>query len=768
MGDSPGSIPVFSVDWLVGVLDALRLEPNLFLQTITKGGENSPPVSAGRLPDPVLLPIPDEPGAVEQAVQLLERALSDPSWNTGLITSLNLPRGRLHISTPSGSLRDDAAFLHLAVRSWPSGHCLVALVPSHLFEMEVSSPLRTSLADTGFVEWLIFLGEGVARATGTHPSFRFTLLVFRPSVLGEASPPIRLVDATKASLAECCEEIRLAARREGGEVRRSIVLRGTKLDAAAWTYVRFSRAFREASEQIRQIGALRSLEEWLVGLELGLSRVATAADQSFPVPDESAPPGVLPCYTGRDISRTGDLSEPRLYLKREAVDGRHMLHAGDVLVRVLRRPGERLVLARVPESALPATFDQTCMRLRFREDLATSLVDLILEYLRSAHVDPWLQASGAGAGPHLPSAVLKRLPVPDPSPEVLAALQRLTEAEHSYREWADEVRGHRADLFASSSLSGSLAALLSRDRLELERLRAARDCDTLDYRIRNYFPHPLALRRDLLLTEEHGKARLLSTLECGEHLLMFVALLCLVQIADGHDVARSLPGGQLPSFCRNGELHLDAGKCAAIIREAVQFTSQQTSPFELPFPELLELQASLEDEDSAWAKSERLLRDERNRWAHLQRLPDPATVDVSRALSSALDVLYEGVGFLASIKLVEVEDYVRDPVSHKRTATFRVLQGSSEVFLRAQLEVEEELPRGAVGMLARDGGFFALGPWLVMERCPRCHRKELFAFNRLEKGEATCVAMESGHPKQQSEVARQLQELIRRTRGSKA
>jgi hypothetical protein len=352
------------------------------------------------------------------------------------------------------------------------------------------------------------------------------------------------------------------------------------------------------------------------------------------------------------------------------------------------------------------------------------------------------------------------LEVPDPSPEVLEALGTLAQAEQSYRQWADEVQTVRQELFAAPSYGQQVIALLERQRIELERLRAAEDSQSLDYQIRNYYPHPIALRRELILQQEHGKDRLDSILECAEYVMTLVALLSMIQVAEGHHIGLGIPTSQLRSFCQPGSLHLDWGKCLALVREGVAHTAKHDNPLALPFPALGELGTVLADASSDWSQAETTLREHRNHQSHLQRLPDAEILNMSEEFTQFLDVLLSHVPFLGTIPLVYVTDYQYRP-SGERIARFQLLQGASVAFQQREQSVPEELPRDVVGFLDQRGDFHSAFPWLIWDACPVCLRSELFVFNRIEDRQVTYVAMETGHPHHPAGLAERMATFVR-------
>ncbi|MCI0658266.1 MAG: hypothetical protein L0170_14535, partial [Acidobacteria bacterium] len=237
-----------------------------------------------------------------------------------------------------------------------------------------------------------------------------------------------------------------------------------------------------------------------------------------------------------------------------------------------------------------------------------------------------------------------------------------------------------------------------------------------------------------------------KALECAEHVLTYLAVLALAQLADAEPLARLLPGTRLRSFYRDQRLTFDWGKCKELVREGVEWTLKSGRAFDTRFPGLAELDRTLFQPGSEGARAEEWLQRERNAKAHLQRLPDDQMVERSTQAVAHLDSLFQSAAFLALVPLVQVEECSLHPVTGRRTATFRMMQGISSVFRRRSGDTEQELGRGALGFLDRTNRFVDATPWILGECCPQCGRRETFLFNRLEKDAVTYVAMETGHP----------------------
>jgi len=57
-------------------------------------------------------------------------------------------------------------------------------------------------------------------------------------------------------------------------------------------------------------------------------------------------------------------------------------------------------------------------------------------------------------------------------------------------------------------------------------------------------------------------------LDCAEHLITWLAVLAILQEPSAEDRFAQA----LLSFCRSGSLHLDWGKCVALIQAGANFT----------------------------------------------------------------------------------------------------------------------------------------------------------------------------------------------------
>ena len=590
------------------------------------------------------------------------------------------------------------------------------------------------------------LGRTHSEAMGIHPGFEMGLLVVRGGARSVASL-LRIVDLRGLSVVQSLDRLTTAAQLRGGEVQ-GVVVRRMPLDAEAWTFDRFSREFQVAEEDVQAVGELRPLSEFVTAIDPGL--LFKMQVEGIVLEDQPVPGGFIPCYAGRNIGRDRSLASASRAVRSSAVAKTHQLEHGDALIRAVVGSSESLVVAELQEGDLPATFGSEVLRIRWKPGVTAPARELLCGYLSSRRCAAWLRANGMSM--HLTSALLSRAMVPDPSPRVLEALESMKKSAEIYRRWAVEADTLREDLFAQSSIQRSVRTLLERRGQDEERLQAAQDSQTLEYRVRNYFPHPLALRYESVAQLPHGSQRLRETLELAEFLMTYIAVLGIIQLQGGRWAESEGLISYLRKTTRGGELSFDWGKKAAIVQEALAATAKAPDPLGLPVPGLLTLGVLSPEVWLEWAKAEKELRYIRNEESHLGTLPGPELVASSQKCAERLRLMFEGTAFLARLPFVLVEDYRCEPVDRTRTVGVSFLVGASAAFKKSRVKVDGESASPIAGFLSENGKLTSLFPWIVPKSCVQCKRNESFVFAIANSHEIKYVAMETGHSQQFPEL----------------
>jgi hypothetical protein len=687
-------------------------------------------------------------------------------WNRSLARSIPLKAGEVCfvnlLTVPSESIetnvdglpfKDGGALLAKLLKHAETGNKIVVLChrrlvlgSSSIAERRASN-LRGWLADHHSVDWVIYLGSEAGTSQGSASSHsELALLAIEAGSTSEASRhPTRIADLARLPRKDWPRILKYCAKRGGGERDDTIVLRDQTLDGEPWTYQRFSADMASTLEDAAEAGALCRLADFVEDIRKGPGRkserrewnkttFASGADETK-IPDDSVSGFAL---------HSGRLVRTAYVVNKNKLDETLHLREGDILIGsvVNLNDSGQVRTFTIATNDLPATFDNSCFLLRWRKDTPAAVAALLLQYLTTDHAKTWFMAFGVSRT--LSKRALEQLEVPNPSPEILGALHKLTEVEQQYRMWADEVAHVRTGIFINRSVRDQVGQLIKRQQLEEERLQAATDAASFMHQVRNYFPYPIALRRAKIPYASSPRARIDEILDCAEQLVTLTSILCLIQ--DSHTTDENGPVmSTFASFCSRQSVHTDWGKCSVLVSQGARFAQRMENPLSLPFPDLALLFEEEDSDTNTWADSERCLRKWRNDLAHGFTPPDEDLEQIAGDLEQHLDRLLKAASFFASLPLVQVEDYDRCPITGKRTARYKLLTGISDAFERRATQVDTEVPRTGIGFLTRQGAFLSACPWLHMETCPTCKRPEIFVLNRYENEVATYIAMETGH-----------------------
>ena len=675
-------------------------------------------------------------------------ALSNENNPAGLFMDAFPPSGghaprRLTVRTNGGVYQDSAALIHHALERLPPRTTVAFLVPGSVVIAPSFEQLRADIDSTHAVTWLIFADGRLL--TGVSPRLQVVLMLV---IVGAGPAEVtRIVNLRNCEPGTWGKEIRAARKREGGEADNTVVLRGVRLGQGPWTYERWTKAYSKLRDDAAELGQLRPLRE-LVDAAI-TNPVSPREGQDFRLvgDEEEAPSGYIAVVGGREIRPEGIVLPGRYWARKDAVPELMMVAEGDVLLRTFLNAGphQQQILAVVVPPGLVAALGPYVILLRWKPEVPRQARELLVSWLTSERASKSLAGNGGACLPQLSTSILLNSEVPHPNDRVVTALESLGTLEEWYQERAQAVGAARRAVFSAERYTEAVPLLLDAQQKEGERVTAAEDSQKFGYLVRNYFPHPVALRREKLLVQEHGKARLEETLECAEHLCHFLAACGLVQLAALQpDVD---PVKHLGPKHDGTVLEFNWGNSWSLFKKAVITSRRLKDPLVAPIPGMCYFDDFEGKPNAGTIGAEGALRKLRNDLSHLHGLTEPQCVQESRKRSEDLDELLEAVSFLVDVPLVYIRDYALDGFTGERRVVYDLLRGASVVFERVQRVVGKEIPRESLGLLGHSGDFYTLSPWLNLHTCEVCKRPEVFVFNRCTKGqEATFVAMESGHP----------------------
>lgn len=516
---------------------------------------------------------------------------------------------RLTIRKENSVYYGNGAIIHHVLSSLPKGTITAVFAPAELATGRNHEDLRAEIDREHGIQWVIYADGRLL--SNIHNAAQFLILVL--AAHSGPSEVTRLANLRALEPSHWLRNVRAAKKRGGGEDGMIVVLRQARLGNSAWTYERWTKAFAESITDSQELGSIKPLGDLVQSIVAGPNLSKNAELLQIVDEENESYAAYLPVITGREVGPDGI----RLFGQYRAAPYNipdHMLALeGDLLLRSLLSTGRnvlRIVGAVVPPG-LRVVVGPHVYRLRWKSGLSPQARDLLTRWPLSDRVNDHLAARGIVNLQIRPSDLLE-LDVPNPSESVVDALERLMDIERWYRERAESVRQSRQEIFSAGRYRDAVAMLLETQQIEGERITAAEDSQKFDYQVRNYYPYPIALRRERLQVLEHGRMRLEEILDCAEHLVHLLALCALVQLGSLRPDER-LPSRHLRSTLDGAVLRFSWGSSWSVLTEAVEATVKTKDPLLSAIPQLSTLADAVGQKKSESGKAEAELRNQRNK-----------------------------------------------------------------------------------------------------------------------------------------------------------
>lgn len=525
-------------------------------------------------------------------------------------------------------------------------------------------------------------------------------------------------------------------QRAGGKTRFGFVLRDGIRPTAPWLYDAHHPDLAQRQADLTHLGEIQRLGD-LVEVIRGIH---SRADRSLNV-DSSTREGVI-IIDSRAITTDGtiDLGDPRYCA---SVPEDRQVQPGDICIRSIRGPRDRLVCAIVENGIPAATPSHNVITLRFRDSTLAQHAGFLVSYLRSSACSAFLQSQGLGL--QVTPNHLLALPVPIADDPLRLAVESLGHAAAQFREWAEELETARGSLFESQSARNARINALSMARLAKQRYEAAALVSDFSQRVRTRFPHPIAFRWRTVESQHANLEGYIQVLECAEVTVTYLAVMALLL---AKTVNKPVPWiSQLAERISTTGRGTNMGDWLSILQDVKGGNFADNLPSTAPFIEVTRFQSNKRIEGSL-----RKLTDWRNDQSH-GRGPKGSAVAV--AFSEAfeqLKVLLESVEFLSDYPLRFVEETRRDTLRRITSYSFRELMGDHALVPIAQGETRDpELEAKSLYLTDRSGILHLLRPLFIGRECPVCHSWGTFFLDTLVKsgkqseGKIVMKSLEHGH-----------------------
>lgn len=439
-------------------------------------------------------------------------------------------------------------------------------------------------------------------------------------------------------------------------------------------------------------------------------------------------------------------------LTREGIDFRHVgewaetaerggLKPGDIVVRRIVGPNGQLMPAEIAEDDLPLVASSSVVVLRPREELRPGVRRILRHFIESGRFRDQLESASLGGMLQVSPRDLGSVQVPMADPSLLAAVERVEEAESVLREWHLQAKDLLRATFEGDDLALARRQLIAESNVLRQRAAAAALLDDIGHLVATRYPFPVAHRWRAALAAQGTPDLIRAVLHAYEVLLVYLGAmgLCLarderVELPQVKDIKKRLS---------KGRAGVGLGDWSGILAEVGRMREFRRVGDDRAFVEVRDFLA-----DDMVEVARKRLASLRNDNAHLREMTQSQKADADRMAWSDLVVLYRAAAFLTDYPLVSVVRTAWDSVDECNTVTFKRLAGDNAVVPSETLTtVVPTIDAGSVYLLDQSNQFHLLRPFLLGAECPACGHWSTFHPDRVgEGGVVEYKSLEHGHP----------------------
>lgn len=579
----------------------------------------------------------------------------------------------------------------------------------------------------------------VARAQSPeiHRAFRVALVVIDPTDTDTTTITrfFNTPDTSEVPLNESVSDLERLLRQQGGTTKFGLVYRGASLAGQPLRPEDHDPKLKARVADLAGFGegaVVGDVFEVLRGRPLPPDRPWPAAGSN---PD-------IRVIRGRDVTLAGELlpededaDEPR---PRRFV---HVpLQVGDLVMREVEQSGRVGLPVEIAAGDSPLAAGNGLVVLRPRVPLEREEFEFYKLFLGSQRSRDVMRASTLGSALRLSG--LQRAPLPRPDADLLGALRDIRRAQEALRAWASEGVGLTSAAF-SEPAAEARRTLIETGRQLRQRVEAAQQVGSLEHRIANFYPYPIAHKwRIARVAEGAGdNAKTYGAiLDCFEATMAFGAAIAL---AFAHANSVEVPAmKEVRRKLSNGSHGTSLGDWVNILKGVSSGKAFKNLDPDAPLASIRQLLP----EGTKIAKAQERLSKRRNDESH-QRRVDP--IDLPEAIEAArtdLELILDHAGFLADLPAYQIKSARWDSIERRGEVVAQALRGDHPIAPSVVLQHDESgIETDSLYVKDITGPLVLLRPFLVRHECPQCRTWSTFHPDRRDDGELLLKAVDHSH-----------------------
>lgn len=519
---------------------------------------------------------------------------------------------------------------------------------------------------------------------------------------------------------------------DGGEPEQGYITQ-LSLDAP-WTFAANDPEIHKTRDRLARLGELSPLSEHF--------QITRGSINPNDLANSSQGDEELPLLGARDIGRGRLLDDSERVLSLEDIPESSQVRPGDFLVSDFLKDGVLVAQYNRPD---PAAISRRVIRLRPRG--STACTAYLNSYLSSPAVDRLLRAqvrSFTDSVPRLKVSELRDLPIPHLDYEAIGEVEDIEDLERDLRRRAENVAESRRSLFDArgpDEFERKARNLRDTSSMLSAGLKLA---DSLDYKIRNFYPYPLAFPYRAISAETSLRGRYQEQLRFAENLLAFLGSLSLsiLEPSDQADIAEKVeeewvrgitPGGWhdlAGSACNLLSQYEDHRLAKSLHRLQVRSGKRGIGPILNDFVET------------------------KNDFKHDRGPTSNREYEAGNAeLKTKIEEALEQLSFLSEFPIRQVIEMDTDRQGSNMILGCLRYTGDhpglpyEHVRMAVETYAQQPVKKGDLYVDLGESYWRPLRPFLVSRDCPKCGSREVYFLDKLDtsRGEALLKSFERGH-----------------------
>jgi hypothetical protein len=546
----------------------------------------------------------------------------------------------------------------------------------------------------------------------------------------------KIPNESEADSSKIFQDFSQLQKQDGGKTSFGYVNRSGLPERGSWLVEAHHPRWEAYLDELAAVGEVTRLPE--LG-ELDLCRVGP----SVLTRDETPFPTLDPLQIRADGTIDFDDRERTRFLKNDEYAGHLALQTGDVLVRKLQSfagGDSPLRIAVYPTSGAKHYLSTNTIRFRFNADVDHDVRQFVIAYLSSSEAARWLSSRADGVHVHIDR--LRELPIPVPAHDVLTSFKRMRKTKQQFTDWAEQLNGIESRLFKFETLRDAQREMLEVGARAEQKVAAASSVDTLTYRVRNLYPHPVAFRWRTAEILQGGLEKYSELLEAVEVAIAYAAIVgcAMSEVFDGKS-----PGyveNIASKLIKRPGTGIALGDWLSIFTEVNQNSKYRKIEDDAPFSEITKVFERYEGiTDTIDA-----LNLKRNAKSH-GRGPDEDELEKSIVSTSAeTESLFEALDCLSRYPLRDIIS--THPTGRRKSGTYvcKELVGDHPVPPTLTVPFDGDTPACGLHIVDQHGKPHFVEPWIVRRRCGKCRHEETYILDRYLKAKSISLkSLEYGH-----------------------